>query len=130
MGVNEIFLVFYGEFKFEDFILYLIDIYLIRGKIDEYWNYYDNFCYLCEIDFDFIGKYEILIEDVLFVLCEVGVDYLVLFFFVCYILIRNSLGDYYFKVLWEDIMWVKKFYCCDFEMFGYNVKNFLGSIIK
>lgn len=130
LGANETSSALHGEFKFEDFISYLIDTHSIRGKIDEHWNHYDNLCHPCEIDFDFIGKYETLSEDAPFVLREAGVDHLVSFPPIRYTSTRNSLGDYYSKVPREDIMRVKKLYRRDLEMFGYNAKNSLGSIIK
>lgn len=54
--------------------MYLIDVNSKGGCFNEYWCCYDLFCYLCNINFDYIGYYEILEDDVLYVLYKMVVD--------------------------------------------------------
>lgn len=49
--------------KFKEFVYYLLDVYRLVG-MDIYWERVSKLCYSCLINYDFVGKFEILGEDV------------------------------------------------------------------
>ena len=109
-----------ADIKFTDFILYLIDTSSKGGRFNEHWRHYHRLCYPCEVNYDFIGRYETLEEDARFVLQEAGVEGLVSFPPIRYTTTKDDLRRFYSEVPRDDILQLQKMYRRDFEMFGYK----------
>ena len=59
-----------NDVKFEEFLRYVAE----TSKLDEHWDTYSNLCAPCQVHYDFIGKYETMMEDANFLLDDWGVN--------------------------------------------------------
>jgi len=130
LGANSSTVTGYEEISFQEFITYLIDVNSKGGRLNEHWRHYDSLCHPCNINFDFIGRYETLEDDAPFVLHEAGVDQLVSFPPVHFTSTKDDLQRYYSKVPREDIIRLQRIYRRDFEMFGYKSFQSVGNVIN
>lgn len=130
LGANSSTVTGYEEISFQEFITYLIDVDSKGGRLNEHWRHYDSLCHPCNINFDFIGRYETLEDDAPFVLHEAGVDQLVSFPPVHFTSTKDDLQRYYSKVPREDIIRLQRIYRRDFEMFGYKAFQSVGNVIN
>lgn len=66
--------------RFSEFVQYLIDPKTLREDgFNEHWAHYYALCHPCSIEYDFIGKYETIDDDVNFVLKDLAVDKIIKF---------------------------------------------------
>ena len=116
---------------FEEFIRYLIDIYKVNGirKFDEHWGGYTELCNICFTKFDFIGKFESLIEDSRSISSLLNTKEHTRFPENRTDMYQQRSGELinkYFKtVARENILRLYEIYKYDFEAFGYNISNIL-----
>lgn len=110
---------------FLEFLKYIV----VMRFYDEYWCFYDEICYMCSVNYDFIGYLEIIEEDVLFFFNELGIDDYVIFKLGCCLYILFELLKYYLQIFVFYIKRLGKIYFKDFEMFGYLFFGFLKLII-
>lgn len=117
-------------------VLYLLDPGPGRRKddrllSDNHWRHQNQLCHPCYVRYDFIGHYETLVEDALFVLHRLGVDDRVQF--------PNDDPDNRWKkrtaevaasIISEispiELNRVRDLYRTDFELFGYDNRTVSG----
>ena len=111
---------------FEEFVRYAIDTH--PAKQNEHWQPYGQLCSFCNINYDFIGKYETLENDARFVLNRIGARQIKFprtsFVKSSSKATNQSWTDVYRSVSQELIhkLWEK--YSEDFEMFQYSYPFF------
>ena len=116
---------------FEEFVRYIIDSYKEDGirNFDEHWGSFTELCNICYAEFDYIGKYESLIDDSRNILTLLNVTDFIKF-------PENNTDNYkkrsgklisdYFKMVpRRNILQLYEVYKYDFEAFGYNISSII-----
>lgn len=116
---------------FEEFVRYLIDSYDEDGirNFDEHWGSYTELCNICYAKFDYIGKYESLIDDSRNIINLLNVTDLIKFpenRTDKYKKRSGELIDNHFKMIPKKyIAKLYEVYKYDFEAFGYNISGLI-----
>ena len=110
---------------FEQFATYLVLRWREGGLFQEHWREQYNLCHPCHIQFDFIGHYETLEDDALFVLRKTKLEDKVLFPEWQPTNTSALMKKYYSTLSLLRIRQLRDIYNKDFELFGYS---FPGSI--
>lgn len=116
---------------FEEFVRYLIDSYEEDGirNFDEHWGSFTELCNICYAEFDYIGKYESLIDDSRNILTLLNVTDFIKFpenRTDKYEKRSGKLVDEYFKMVPKKyILQLYEVYKYDFEAFGYNISSLI-----
>jgi chondroitin 4-sulfotransferase 11 len=115
------------DVRFEEFVQFLLDS-RVKRVLDIHWRPYYQICHPCLMQYDFIGKYETLDEDVNFVLQELGVKHLINF------PERpntpktgNVFKSIISNISSEQIHNLWKLYSVDYSMFDYSYPDFTDS---
>ncbi|XP_070573356.1 uncharacterized protein [Ptychodera flava] len=112
-----------GRPTFLEFIEYLVNYRLMGAEADEHWKPITHLCGPCEISYDFIGKYESLVNDAEYVLYNIGMDKNITFPAVGTHITNSSLSSVYYKYyknIPQDLL--KRLYDVyewDFKLFDY-----------
>ena len=108
--------------SFEDFIKYLT----IRSDdpklMEPHWERFYKLCHVCDVKYDFIGKFDTLRDDVAFVLRQIYRS-TPEFYFPNVTKPRSALErmrQYYGQLDHKLIEQLEKVYRMDFELFGYE----------
>lgn len=117
-----------SDVTFREFIQYLISEALASSNdedINEHWRPIFKMCLPCTIDYNFIVKYEHLIEDAEMVLDMLKATH------IEFPMTRGSrtnkkLNSYFEQLSLQEIKKLYQFYQLDFRLFGYNLENILG----
>ncbi|XP_070557320.1 carbohydrate sulfotransferase 9-like [Ptychodera flava] len=108
--------------QFKDFVRYVINT-TDSAQFDGHWRPMDQLCSVCSINYDIIGKFENLAEDVQYVLRRASVDRLVSFPLTDTHVTNSSnietLKRYYSTLSTEEIVKLYRLYENDFQLFGY-----------
>ena len=116
------------DVRFDEFVKYLVDPQTTSNEpLNAHWRHYYKLCQPCRVQYDFIGKYETLHEDVRYVLQHLKVDHLVSF--PAYPLRKGPstsemLSEAYTNVSSHDIHKLWEMYSIDFAMFQYDYPDF------
>ena len=116
---------------FEEFVRYLIDSYEEDGirNFDEHWGSYAELCNICYAKFDYIGKYESLIDDSHNIITLLDVTDFIKFpenRTDKYKKKSDQLVEEYFKTVSRKyIVKLYEVYKYDFEAFGYNISSLI-----
>ena len=57
--------------SFEEFVKYIIYKSRRNEKMEHHWERYYELCHMCHIDYDFVGKFDTLVQDISFVLRKI-----------------------------------------------------------
>ncbi|XP_071178637.1 carbohydrate sulfotransferase 11-like isoform X1 [Mytilus edulis] len=61
--------------KFDEFVRYITDPVTIETEgLNEHWDLYSSLCQPCLINYDFVGKYETLDDDIDYIMHDLGID--------------------------------------------------------
>ena len=114
------------DITFPEFIQYLVT----KGGsetspvMDWHWDNYNNLCDMCNIEYDFIGHYETLEEDLVALKTMVGLDYYGSKAFNYGVLkaskTSSELLNYYSRIPLKWINDLGVIYKSSFEMFNYS----------
>ena len=109
---------------FEEFVTFL---YLKQNDGSEYnghWHQQFSHCLPCQVQYDYIGHYETLQDDALFILRKFKLQDKVVFPKWHPTNTRALLHEYYSKLSAPKLSQLQKVYKEDFEAFGYTIPNF------
>lgn len=114
------------DVSFEEFVRYLLDPKTTsREMLEPHWRPYHQLCHPCYINYDFIGKYETLDEDVDFVLRRLGVRHLVTFpTKVPRKTSKELVAKQFANISGSDIRRLWKIYSLDFHLFEYKYPEY------
>ena len=119
-----------GVTTFEQFATYLVIQRRKGALLQEHWREQYNLCHPCNVQFDFIGHYETLAEDALFVLRKTGLENKVSFPEWRPTDTSNLLHEYYSTLSLLRIKQLQNIFQKDFELFGYSYPGALNKTIK
>ena len=107
------------DVTFEEFVMFLLDE-RTKQPYDIHWRPYYQICHPCMMQYDFVGKYETLNQDVDFILEELGVKHLIDFperpnTFKT----SDVLKAVFSNISSEQVHNLWKLYSVDYSMFGY-----------
>ena len=103
---------------FSEFIKYILKQGVHEG-LEQHWNTYEDQCRPCSVGYNFIGRYEFLIQDANYVLRKAGVRNSVRFPSEKHSKTSDELLKYYSQI---PLAWIEQLggiYRSNFEMFGY-----------
>lgn len=61
--------------KFDEFVRYITDPVTTETEgLNEHWDLYSSLCQPCLINYDFVGKYETLDDDIDYIMHDLGID--------------------------------------------------------
>ena len=112
-----------SDVRFEEFVKYLLDLKGTSESYNTHWREYYKLCHPCMVQYDMIGKYETLEQDVDYVLKILGVDDLIKFPPKPRVKgpsTRDLLAQSYKNVTSFEIHKLWEMYAVDFAMFGYK----------
>ena len=58
--------------NFTEYIMYVTDVNEVVGHVEEHFENYNKLCRPCEAAYDYVGKYDTLIEDVEYIFRQFG----------------------------------------------------------
>ena len=97
---------------------------------DRHWERIHELCLPCDIEYDFVGKYETLTEDAEFILKSAGIDmpFPTAGKIATHSSVQNTVSEYYKTVSPRDLrtLFYDKFYL-DFKLFDYSPMTFAPS---
>ncbi|XP_006818224.1 carbohydrate sulfotransferase 11-like [Saccoglossus kowalevskii] len=114
------------QFSFQEFVTFLLAY--VR-RFNRHWNVIATHCSMCNIHYNFIGKYETLIADVDFILKKIGANNVVEF--PSYVPHRTNssfceiLRRYYGELTKQQLEGLYEKYKTDFDMFEYDIEEYL-----
>lgn len=115
---------------FTEFLRYIVTPSNYHAR-DAHWRQYEQLCFPCTFEFDFIGHFETLADDVTYVLKKAGFNERVTFPPFHSSRVSSNFMTYYSQVPQEIIFRLGEAFRSDFEMFGYPfpgpLKNLLGN---
>ena len=90
--------------------------------MEPHWERYNKLCHVCDVKYDFIGKFDTLRDDIAFVLRQIyrSADE---YYFPNVNTARSSVGrmEYYYKQLDQDLIQkLEETFKLDYELFGYQ----------
>lgn len=110
------------DVTFQEFVQYLLDP-SASEPLNEHWRHYYKLCSPCVVQYDAIGKYETMAQDIEFVLEEIGVRHLIKFPSGTAGKTRGRttgmLSKYYQNISSEQIHQLWEKYSVDYSMFRY-----------
>ena len=114
------------DVTFSEFIQYILDPQTTESSsFNAHWRQYYKLCRPCIVNYDYIGKYETLAEDVGNVLRALNATHIK---FPASVASGRRTADLvssvYANISSEDIHGLWKTYAVDFEMFGYKYPDF------
>ncbi|KAJ8040383.1 Carbohydrate sulfotransferase 14 [Holothuria leucospilota] len=115
--------------EFIRFITDLGDTYVLHD-ISDHWLPQHIVSHVCEIPYDFIGKYENLELEAPFLLNWVGMTSVVQFPEIHQSEAAVNLAHEYSNVPLGVIEDLRKYYSVDFELFGYDSRRSIGKVIR
>ena len=111
---------FPADVTFEQFATYLVLRWRKGGLFQEHWREQYNLCHPCRVQFDYIGHYETLAEDALFILRKTNLEHRVDFPEWQPTNTSALIQKYYSTLSLLRIKQLQNIYSKDFELFGYN----------
>ncbi|XP_070541992.1 carbohydrate sulfotransferase 14-like isoform X2 [Ptychodera flava] len=118
-----------NDVTFPEFVKYLIDPRTTFSSMDQHWRPMFALCNVCNIGYDFIGKFERLQEDALSVLTLIHASGDVTFPDYDTHVTNSSHQDvfskYYSEVPKDDLVRLYKKYELDFKLFGYDIPTII-----
>ncbi len=115
------------DVRFQEFLKYILDAETPK-PFNAHWRQYYKLCHPCLVDYDAIGKYETVDDDIDYVLHEVHVDHLIKFPRANRISGRPKTADIlkqsYKNISSEDIHRLWEIYSVDYAMFGYPYPDY------
>ena len=108
---------------FNEFVNYLIDL-RPRDEHDAHWDLQYNLCSPCDINYDFIGKYDTLKSDAALALQFMGADKVVTFPDIgtkpAGRETKTKMKTFFSQVSEDEFMRLEKTYEEDYELFGFD----------
>ena len=117
------------DLTFEQFSTYLVLRWRQGKRFQEHWREQYNLCHPCRIKFDFIGHYETLAEDALFILRKTNLEDKVFFPEWQPTDTSSLMQKYYSTLSLLRIKQLQNIYNKDFELFGYEYPGALQMIV-
>lgn len=133
-GVNKSQEIQGNDVTFLEFVRYITDENTMENEgFNEHWAHYSALCHPCHVQYDLIGKYESIDEDVNFVLKDLKIDELIKFPKRNATYRRTKTGDQlesFYKTIPKDLLgklW--KIYRSDYNLFDYPYPQFLEKFL-
>lgn len=133
-GVNKSQEILGNDVTFLEFVRYITDQNTMENEgFNEHWAHYSALCHPCHVQYDLIGKYESIDEDVNFVLKDLKIDQLIKFPKRNATYRRTKTGDQlesFYKTVPKDLLgklW--KIYRSDYHLFDYPYPQFLEKFL-
>ena len=111
------------DITFPEFIEYIVDSGKYKGFFDEHWRPMYQLAYPCIINYDFIGKFETLHDDITYVLQKAyGLDPVddSPFKHTSKKTDKSVVASFFKDVPASDIEKLKEIYALDFQLFNYS----------
>ena len=112
---------------FNEFVKYVIDL-RPRDKHDEHWDLQCNLCSPCDINYDFIGKYDTLKSDAALALQLMGADKVVTFpdfgARPAGKRTKTKMKAFFSRISEDEFMRLEKIYEKDYKVFGFDKPNY------
>ena len=105
-----------SDVTFSEFANFVVDSHRFP---DEHWSPFDKLCHPCAVKYDFIGHYEELTEDALYLAKKAGIDDRVSFPPFRPSNTTAKMLHYYSQIPKMKNFQIAKLYESDYEMFGY-----------
>ena len=112
------------QVTFEEFLEYVMMDNPYRFWVDIHWNLYNDACHFCDVDFDFIGSFETLEDDVSYVLRKMYSSEQDYWFPHCNPSDKKSAMEYYRSISKGLLDKLEKYYEMDFDLFGFEKGRF------
>lgn len=108
---------------FREFVSYILADDSTNGN--EHWEPIYNLCHPCSLNYNFIGRYETLVEDACALLDMVGAPR-INFPYTRSSNTASKIKTYFQQLSMGDIQDLYKKYEYDFKLFGYTLEDLLG----
>ena len=118
-----------GKVTFEQFAIYLVLRRREGGLFQEHWREQYKLCHPCLIQFDYIGHYETLAEDAMFILRKTNLENKVNFPEWQPTDTSELMQKYYSTLSLLRIRQLQSIYNRDFELFGYSYPGPLNGVV-
>lgn len=119
-----------GDVTFEQFATFLVLQWRKGALFQEHWREQYNLCNPCQIQFDFIGHYETLAEDALFILRNTNLENKVEFPHWNPTDTKSLIQEYYSTLSFLRIKQLQTIYQKDAQLFGYSHPRSLEMIVN
>ena len=119
-----------GDVTFEQFATFLVLQWREGVSFQAHWREQHNLCDPCQIQFDFIGHYETLEEDALFILRKTNLENKVNFPHWNPTDTNSLMQEYYSTLSFLRIKQLQSIYQKDIELFGYSYPRSLEMIVN
>ena len=116
-----------GDVSFKEFAQYITDpSTLTTGEFNPHWRQYYKLCHPCQLQYEFVGKYESLNEDMAFLLRLLNVDDVISMPPSRISGTRTSdlMAKYFANITSEQLHKLWQVYSTDYNMFGYSYPDF------
>ena len=118
-----------GNVTFEQFATYLVLRLREGGLFQEHWREQYKLCHPCRIQFDYIGHYETMAEDAMFILRKTNLENKVNFPEWQPTDTSELMQKYYSTLSLLRIRQLQSIYNKDFELFGYSYPGPLKAVV-
>ena len=118
-----------GKVTFEQFATYLVLRRREGGLFQEHWREQYKLCHPCRIQFDYIGRYETMAEDAMFILKKTNLENMVNFPEWQPTDTRELMQKYYSTLSLLRIRQLQSIYSNDFELFDYSYPGPLKAVV-
>ncbi|XP_045107618.1 carbohydrate sulfotransferase 11-like isoform X2 [Portunus trituberculatus] len=109
--------------KFPEFVSYLIDT--KKEQFNEHWALVSSLCYPCDVNYDYIGKYETLADDSQYILEQIGAPPFLHFPEVVPSKTSAVVETYFNSLTPQQQSDLVKIYKDDFQIFDYHFRDFI-----
>ena len=119
--------------KFVEFVQYVTDPVTMETEgLNEHWDLYSSLCQPCLINYDFVGKYETLDDDIDYIMHDLGIDRFIKFpkRGASYKKKRtkDTFDQFYGNVSRENLGKLWKIYRRDYKLFSYSYPKVLNDL--
>ena len=123
-----------NDVKFFEFVQYITDEETIQHEgFNEHWAHYSALCHPCLMNYDFIGKYETLDDDVDYVLKDMHIDDIVKFpqrgATYKKKKTKDELYKYYGQIPPKYLKRLWRIFVNDYKLFDYSYPNLLKKFL-
>ncbi|XP_033745114.1 carbohydrate sulfotransferase 11-like [Pecten maximus] len=124
-----------NDVQFIEFIKYITDSNTVmREGYNEHWAHYSGLCHPCLIQYDYIGKYETIDQDIDQILRDLRIDKIIKFpprgATYKRKKTKDTMADFYGKIPPSHLRLLWKIYVNDYKLFGYPYPEVLKQFLQ
>lgn len=118
--------------KFSEFVDYITDPFTKETEpkgFNEHWDLYSSLCQPCLVNYDFVGKYETLDDDIDYIMHDLGIDSFIKFPKRADAYkkkrTKDTFDQFYGNILQDKLQKLWKVYRQDYKLFSYSYPQVL-----